>query len=425
MRFRTFVSAVVCAAGLAAQTAPQASTPKEVREIAKARVEAIPQLQALLKNPGLDIRLEAVKQMIDIGGPATLDPLVEATADNDPEIQIRATDGLVNFYLPGYVRDGIGASLRRVGTNIKARFTDVNDQVIDPYIQVRPDVISALGKLARGGVNMSVRANAARAIGVLRGKPAVPDLIAALKSKDSDVIYESLNALQKIRDESAAPQIAFLMNDLDEKVQIAAIETTGLLQNAQALPDLTRALNRARSSKVRRAALSAIAMVPDESSRPLFAKYIDDRDDRMRAAAAEGYGRLKNPADRPLLEKAFQEENKTAPRISLAFALVLLGSNELSENSPLQYLVNTLNSSAWRGEAYGFLVEAARAPAVRTLLYAPLASGTKDERIYLARVLGRSGDKDSVARLEQLSHDSDSTVAEEGLRALRSLKARL
>jgi HEAT repeat protein len=425
MRFRTFVSAVVCAAGLAAQTAPQPSTPKEVREIAKARVEAIPQLQALLKNPGLDIRLEAVKQIIDIGGPATLDPLIEATADNDPEIQIRATDGLVNFYLPGYVRDGIGASLRRVGTNIKARFTDVNDQVIDPYIQVRPDVISALGKLARGGVNMSVRANAARAIGVLRGKPALPDLITALKSKDSDVIYESLNALQKIRDESAAPQIAFLMNDLDEKVQIAAIETTGLLQNAQALPDLTRALNRARSSKVRRAALSAVAMVPDESSRPLFAKYIDDRDDRMRAAAAEGYGRLKNPADRPLLEKAFEEENKTAPRLSLAFALVLLGSNELSENSPLQYLVNTLNSSAWRGEAYGFLVEAARTPAVRTLLYAPLASGTKDERIYLARVLARSGDKDSVPRLEQLSHDSDSTVAEEGLRALRSLKARL
>src|SRR5690349_15687779 len=136
MRFRTFVSAVVCAAGLAAQTAPKPSTPKEVREIAKARVEAIPQLQALLKNPGLDIRLEAVKQIIDIGGPATLDPLIEATADNDPEIQIRATDGLVNFYLPGYVRDGIGASLRRVGTNIKARFTDVNDQVIDPYIQV-------------------------------------------------------------------------------------------------------------------------------------------------------------------------------------------------------------------------------------------------------------------------------------------------
>ena len=31
----------------------------------------------------------------------------------------------------------------------------------------------------------------------------------------------------------------------------------------------------------------------------------------MRAAAAEGYARLKNPADLPMLEKAWQDEGKT------------------------------------------------------------------------------------------------------------------
>ena len=43
----------------------------------------------------------------------------------------------------------------------------------------------------------------------------------------------------------------------------------------------------------------------------------------------------------------------------------------------------------------------------------------------MARVLARSGGKDSVPYLEKLSHDGDDQVAEEGLRALRTLKARL
>ncbi len=96
--------------------APQeALLPKDVREIAKAVSTAIPKLQALLKNPDLDIRLEAVKQIVQIGTQYSLDPLIQATTDNDPEVQIRATDGLVNFYYPDYVRTGLTASLRRVG----------------------------------------------------------------------------------------------------------------------------------------------------------------------------------------------------------------------------------------------------------------------------------------------------------------------
>jgi hypothetical protein len=50
--------------------------------------------------------------------------------------------------------------------------------------------------------------------------------------------------------------------------------------------------------------------------------------------------------------------------------------------------------------------------------------GTKDEKIYLARVMARSGDKNDVPQLEKLSHDDDPEVAQEGLRAMRNLQAR-
>jgi HEAT repeat protein len=417
---RSLLLAVLIVSWLPAQDAVR---PRDVRDAARGGANAIPQLQQFMKHPDLNIRLEAVKQIVEIGGPRTLDPLIEATADNDPEVQVRATDGLVNFYLPGYVRTGFGATLRRAGGTIKGKFSDNNDQVIDAFVKVRPDVYEALGKLARGGGNMDARANAARALGILRGQPALDDLIEALKSKDSNVIYESLIAIQKIRDQSAAPRIAFLLRDFDPRVQIAVIETTGVLQNKEALPGLVDVLYRTRENRVRRAALTAIAMLPDDGNRTHFARYMNDRDDQMRAAAAEGYARLRNSSDLPMLERAWNEEKRTQARLSLAFALAMLGRTEVVEFSPMQYLIANLNASSWRNVAYPFLVELAREPEVRKALYSPMLAGTKDEKIHLARALARSGDAEAIPHLETLSRDSDTEVANEGLRALRSLQA--
>jgi len=276
----------------------------------------------------------------------------------------------------------------------------------------------------RGGGSMEARANAARAVGILRGKAAVPDLVEAAHTKNSDLIYESLVALQKIRDESAGPRVAFLLHDLDPKVQLAAIETAGLLRNTAAVPDLKDVLNRAHDAKVKRAALTALAMLPSEDSRALYSQYLHDKDDRMRAAAAEGYARLRNPSDLPALETAWKDEGKTSPRISLAFAQVMLGKTELSELSPLQYLINELNSVAYKGEAFPFLVELARDGKIRQALYPALQSGTKDEKIGLSGVLARSGDQGSIAPLQKLTNDPEPEVSKEALRAVRTLQAR-
>jgi HEAT repeat protein len=407
---------------LIASATAQDVRPKDVREIGKGGSSAIPRLTELLQNPNTDVRVEAVKQLTDA---RALDALILATRDNEAEVQIHATDGLVNFYLPGYVQAGFSASIKRVGGGIKSKFTDTNDQIVDPYVTARPDAVAALGALVRGGGSMPARANAARAVGILRGKSAVPDLVEALRSKDTDVLYESLIAMQKIRDESAGPQIAFLLRDLNSKVQVAAIETTGLLRNRAAVPDLTEVLKRAKDAKVRRAALSSLAMLPDEKSRGVYRQYLNDKDEKMRACAAEGFARLRNPSDAGMIEQAWKDEGKTPPRLSLAFAMVMLGRNEITEFSPLQYLINNLNSSAYKGEAVPFLTELARDNSTRKALYTPLETGTKDEKIGLARVLAVSGDKESVAHLEKVSRDTDPEVAQEGLRAMRNLQARL
>jgi len=405
--------------------AAQAVKPKDVREAAKAGSAAIPKLREFLKNPSSDVRNQAVRELIDIDAPQCIDPLIQATRDNDPEIQMLATDGLVNFYSPGYVKGGVAGTVRRVATNIRSKFTDTNDLVIDPYVLVRPEVISALAQLVTGGASLESRANAAHAVGILRGKAAVDQLVEGVHSSDSDLIYESLVALQKIRDESAGPRVAFRLHDLDPKVQIAAIQTVGVLLDKAAVPDLVDALNRARDPKVKREALTAIAMLPTEQSRPLYAQYLHDKDDRLRAAAAEGFARLRNRIDLAMLEQAWKDEQKALPRLSLAFAQVMLGNAGLSEFSPLRYLINNLNSAAYTGVAVPFLTELARDPAIRQALYAPAVGGTRDEKIGLARVLGASGDSSSLQVLQGLSKDTDPQVAQEGLRALRSLQSRM
>jgi len=401
---------------------------KAVREYGKSGgSEIIPKIEPYLSDPDTDVRRDAVKAIVDIGTQRSLDPLVKATGDNDPEIQIRATDGLVNFYLPGYVKTGLTASLRRAGSSLKAKITDNNDLIVEPYVQARPEVIVALGRIASGGSSMEARANAARAVGILRGRQALPDLVQALRSKDSQVIYESLVAIEKIRDPSSGPEIAFLLHDLNEKVQVTAIEATGLLSNHGAINELRDELDRSRNMKVKRAALTAMAQMPDPQLHGVYVTYLNHKDDGLREGAAEGLGRLKNPSDTAELERAFNNESKTEPRLSVAFALVSLGKRGMGEFDPLRYLLNDLNSSAYRGVSRAYLTELARDPDVRQAIYPALKDSgvTKDEKTGLAEVLAASGAEDAVAPLEALAQDPDTEVSQEGLRAVKNLRARL
>ena len=52
-----------------------------------------------------------------------------------------------------------------------------------------------------------VRANACRAVGILRGQAAVPDLIESLRTKDNRVMFEALLAMQKILQEEGVKEV--------------------------------------------------------------------------------------------------------------------------------------------------------------------------------------------------------------------------
>lgn len=424
-----WIFALLLAAALPASAQDAATARDRVRQIkdlGKRGPDAIPQITPFLKDEGTEVRREAVRAIVSIGTQHSLDPLATACQDNDSEVQIFATDGLVNFYLPGYVDSGLSGTLRRAGTMVTARWAkDENRDVIDPDVRVRPGIIAALGRLAGGGSSMASRANAARALGILRGNAALPDLLEALRSKDDRLIFESLIAIQKLRDRSAGPRVTFLLRDLEEKVQRAAIETVGLMRTVEAVPDLQLVLSDTRSRNVRREAMQALARIATADLRDLFYRYLADSDTPLRAAAAEGLGRIGHDGDRAVVRKTFDEERKSEARLALAFAAVALGDTAMGEFDPLRYLANSLNQRAWRDVALPYLSELVAKESVRQAIYPALPGGTKDEKTGLALALSASGAADAVGPIEALTRDPDPNTGAEVVRALRILRASL
>ncbi len=370
-------------------------------------------------DPDPDVRMEAVVALTKTNALECLEPLMAATKDASPEIQSQAVDGLVNFYVPGYVKFGLLSSVKAAASNLKNRLRTPEPTLVENYVNVKPEVVRAIAPLITGGTSIESRANAARAVGILRGRSAIPELKEALQSRREPVVIESLRAVEKIADISVGPDLVFLLRDPSADVQIAASMTTGQLRVREAVPDLVN-LVRSSNKDVSRAAMTALAKIPENGEDKLFLLYLRDKDEQMRAAAAEGLGRSGKPGDLKVVQDAFAEEKKETARLSMAFAAVHLG-----DVSMLQYLVDGLNNSFRRLEARPFLVELARDPKNLAELYTPLTSGTRDQKIHLAHVIARSGTEESVEHMKRLTMDGDSRVAEAAIVELKNLQARL
>ena len=377
-------------------------------------------LSTVTRDPAPEVREDVVIALIKIGSPNCLPGLVQMTKDASPEIQSMAVDGLVNLYVPEYVEFGWLSSVKAFGGSLKNRFREPQPIVVQPAVRVAPEAVDAITPLISGGSSMESRANAARAAGILRARPAVPELQKALQSRDETIMIEAIRSLEKIGDLSAGPSIVPMLRDPNPKVRKAAVESVGQLRVKEAVEDLSAIVRGDRDKDVQRAALTAMAKIPDNGQDKVFLLYLRDKDAKLRAAAAEGLGRSGNPSDLKVLQEAFAIEKDESVRLSLAFGAVSLGDRNM-----VSYLVDGLDSKFHRLEARPFLVEVARDPQVLPELYTPLTSGTEQQKVELAYVVGRSGTRESEPHLERLSKDTNPKVAEAAIRELSNLRARL
>jgi HEAT repeat protein len=392
----------------------------DIRKLGKKDSQAIPELAQYLSDPNPDIRAEAARSIVKIGTDRSLEPLVKATQDKDANIQILATDGIVNFYLPGYVSNGLlSHPLSRGVKEVKQLFSVRSRLEIPAEITVRTDVQEALANEVAHAASVEARANAARAAGILRDGAAVAALSQALQSKDTVLILESLYALQKIRDLSAGPAAGFLVRDLDDKVQLAALETVGLLHSEQSAAAVRSVFQNPRNDKAKRAAFQALALLAVPADRALFQQYATDKDTSIRAAAIEGLGRVRAPEDTPLLDSAFNEPNADwRIHLAAAFALVNEGKVDTGEFSPLRFLMENLDQSGRDVTAQAYLTEVCHRDTVRKAVYSLLPDLTASQKIALCRILASTHAPDVIPVLNGLAKDPNPDVS---LAATKSL----
>jgi len=383
------------------------------RELGTAKYRAAtPNLVAMAHDPVAAVRRDvelALERMDDL---QTLPGFVAFASDVENDIRSRAVASLVSLHLSR--PSGLSAMLTKLGELVALTPDRDLEMIVEPDVSIDPVVIETLrAKLADS--ERGIRRTAIRGLGILRARPAVPDLLqVAREDRDDALRFDGVRSIRKIGDVSIAEQLVALVNINGDAVRNELIATLGSMRYHGAVPELTRIVEQAkRTDTPRILALAALADIADPASVPLFEQLKTDKNEGMRLYANEGIARTAEPAQKSAISGARLVERSARVRTAQAFALLRIGESEY-----LDELLRALERSATRELAKEYLLETR--PADRQALFAPRATSSA-ARAELADVLGRIGDPTALPRLQELARDSDGDVARAAERATRRL----
>lgn len=378
----------------------------------------IPALKGALTDSDVRVRREVVIALASLHSAAALEPLAGASRDSDPGVQALAIHSMVGYYTGQSPQVGFTGFMKKSYTHVKTVFV-TDDTRIDPGVEVDPVVLAALENDLRSANTFGVQRVAAKALGILLAKQAVPDLVKSAHSNDEDLARESLNSLQKIKDTAAGPQLIDLLDSPRDNVKRDACVTVGLLRAHEAVAKLQLIFQNNMDRKTKEKALEGLAYLGDPVSEPIFIKAVWSQNKSFRISAAEGQGRVGDKKVVPDLQKAEAMEKDGDTRLAMEFALIDLGKDDY-----LKSMIEELSTKLHGDLAQGYLIELSRKPEFLAKLYPYLVSQDATIRRKLATVLVYTGDSTSIPPLEQLSHDPNTDVASAALRALRATRAR-
>jgi HEAT repeat protein len=383
------------------------------RELGAAKYRpATPDLVALAHDPISAVRREvelSLERMEDI---QALPGFLAFATDMENDIRSRAVASLVNIHLPRAT--GIDVALTKLGELMLWAPDRDLEMVVEPDVPVDPAVTATLRARMKDS-ERGIRRTAIRGLGILRARPAVPDLLQVVREDRDDALrFDGVRALRKIGDASIAEQLAALLNVNNDSVRNELMATLGSMRYRGAVPELTRIVEQSRRTDTPRiVALAALADIGDPLSTPLFEMLKSDKNDAMRLYANEGIARTADSSQKQAISAARLAEKSSRVRTAQSFALLRIGESEY-----LDEVVRAPERASTRDLAREYLLETR--PADRRALFAPRSTNSA-ARAELADVLGRLGDPDALPRLQELAHDRDGGVARAAERAARRL----
>lgn len=383
---------------------------------------AVPALIELTEDPEPHIRLEAVRALVQINDRRALPAYIRLVGDSNKAVREKAVDGIIDAYV--IEEDGFFQGVRKVADFVNPFSDDYNPQVVEPYVSVDPQAVTALSALLESEDGSS-RRRAATALGILRARSALPAIHSRLETETDDgVKVELIRAVYKMGDPLAAKPLVPLVHDPDKKVHDEAIFTVGRLRVPEATPVLKQLYEsgveeRKKIFKIvpvsgpddlQKNVFQALAYIGDPSCKELFFNALTDDRAFYRRYGAEGLGRIGDPAVTTSLARAYLRETSDKAKLAMSFALYRLGREEH---------LDELAANADSDQGLNYLLEFQPAEIAKLYLY--LGSETTPS---LLEAIGLRGDDSALPVVEQLTSSSDQDVVAAANLAIRRLRAR-
>lgn len=384
--------------------------------------KATPDLVAAASDPDPAVRREiviALDKMLDM---RSLPGFVKLSADTEKDIRDRCIIGIIDLYVPQ--ESGLVVSLNKVANFFNPWSDEWAEVVIEPGIAVDANAVSALCDRLQD-VDDGLRLKAARALGILKGKSAVPNLLDALRRDQTYAVrFEIIRSLRKIGDDSAAKSLMSYLAYNDNKSRNEAVFTIGRFRYREATPELIRLFEKERALPPKLVdqtycafLLDALAFIADPAVKDLFMKEKTNPDDALRVHAVEGLARLGDPAMASDTSRDWLHEKNPRIKTAQAYALYRMGRREF-----LDELVNCLGNGKTNGEARMFLLEFKSDELPE--LYAQTKNDDANVREGLAEVLGMIGDARAIPVLQNLGKDRRGQITAIANQAIRRINAR-
>jgi HEAT repeat protein len=391
---------------------------KAATELGKTKSrDAVPPLLAAANDKHVEVREEVVKSLGLLKDHDAITILL--TTINDPADSVREESiiALVNLYAD---RDASFA-MTRIAKKVYRRINPFSDQVgkdpmvIEAYVKVAPMVIDSIAERLVDS-SPAIRVDAAKALGILRAQPAIPKMLEAMKTGDSNLKIAILRSLYKIRDASVDQPLLSYLNDSDKDVREETILTLGLLKSKQALPALKRIYDQNPDTKLRLKAFQALALIGDPSLLELFERNLKDPDKSYRLYAAEGIARAGESSQVEAVSKTFIHEKDLGVQLALSYALYELGRKEFIEK-----LIEGLSERMYHEQVTTYFIEMGRPLSTELIRYLNHENAVVREK--LCYVLGMIGDSSTIEQLKPMLRDSNGAVVSEAALAIRRLGA--
>jgi HEAT repeat protein len=324
---------------------------------------AVEPLIKSLRDKNSIVRKNAAEALGELGDKRASDSLITALEDDDGTVRQYAAEAL------GKIGDNralkpLTAALRDRKSKVQEGAREAIEKIIWDMKAKR--LLSPLHASLKSRESV-VRKMAAKALLELRDPLSVDALIEALNDNDAEVQKIAREALKAIGKPAVEPLTAFLRDD-NPYICMVVIKLLGDIGDSLAVGHLIGVMKHFASWQFRYEAADALGKIKDPRIVGPLLEALNDRNKRVREAAAKSLKEVGEPAVEPLIA-SLREENQ-----DVCFkAIVLLG--EIGDTRAIEPLVGVLKNF----ELWAMRFEAARALG---MIKDPRAIGPLTEALY-------------------------------------------